>query len=84
MYKISYKGPLEKIGRENGLQPELFKGEIEYSVINKNIFADLRLIWEPYIQLDVLCLAFIYANYSIKMQKMNGFGIKDCLTNASL
>ena len=75
---------MEKIGREYGLQPELLKGEIERSVIIKSNFAELRHIWKPYLKLDVLCLAFIYARHSMKRQKMSGFGIKDCLTEASL
>ena len=82
--KSHIKGSLEKIGREYNLQPELLKGEIEHSVINKNNFVKLRHIWEPYLVSDVLCLAFIYARHSMEMQKMTGFGIKDCLTEASL
>ena len=82
--KSHIKGSLEKIGKEYGLQPELLKGEIEHSVINKNNFAELRHVWEPYLNLDVLCLAYIYARLSMEMQKMSGFGIKDCLTEASL
>ena len=31
----------------------------------------------------MLCLAFIYARHSMEMQKMSGFGIKDCFTEAS-
>ena len=75
---------LEKIGKEYGLQAELLKGDIEHSVINKSNFAELRHIWEPYLRSDVLCLAFIYARHSMEMQKVSGFGIKDCLTEASL
>ena len=82
--KSHIKGSLEKIGKEYELQPELLKGEIEHSIINKNNFAELRHIWEPYLVSDVLCLAFIYARHSMEMQKMSGFGIKDCLTEASL
>ena len=82
--KSHIKGSLEKIGREYNLQPELLKGEIDHSVINKNNFVKLRHIWEPYLVSDVLCLAFIYARHSMEMQKMSGFGIKDCLTEASL
>ena len=59
--KSQIKGFLDKIGKECGLQPELFKREIEHSVINKTNSADLRHIWEPYLILDVLCLSFIYA-----------------------
>ena len=82
--KSHIKGSLEKIGREYNLQPELLKGEMDHSVINKNNFAELRHIWEPYLISDVLCLAFIYARHSMEMQKMTGFGMKDCLTEASL
>ena len=82
--KSHIKGSLNKIGKEHGLQPELLKGEIAHSVINKNIFVELKHIWEPYLISDVLCLAFIYARNSIEMQQMTGFGIKDCLTEASL
>ena len=82
--KSHIKGSLEKIGKEYGLQPELLKGEIDHSVINKNNFAELKHIWEPYLVSDVLCLALIYARHSMEMQKMSGFGIKDCLTEASL
>ena len=82
--KSHIKGSLEKIGREYNLQPELLKGEIDHSVINKNNFVELRHIWEAYLISDVLCLAFIYARHSMEMQKMTGFGIKDCLTEASL
>ena len=82
--KSHIKGSSEKIGREYGLQPKLIKGEVDHSVINKKNFAELRHIWEPYLKLDVLCLAFIYARHSMEMQKMSGFGNKDCLTEASL
>ena len=67
--KSHIKGSLEKIGREYGLQPEILKGKIEHSVINKSNFAELRNIWESYLKLDVLCLAFIYARHSMEKQK---------------
>ena len=82
--KSPIKESVEKNGKEYGLQPELLKGEIEHSVFNRNNFADSRHIWELYLKLGVLCLAFIYARHSIEMQKMSGFVIKDCLTEASL
>ena len=82
--KSHIKSSLEKIGKENGLQPELLKREKEHSVIVKRNFAELKHIWEPYLKLDALCLAFIYARHSMEMQKMIGFGIKDCLTETSL
>ena len=71
--KSEMKGPTEKIGRGYGLQPEPFRGEIEHTVINKSIFADSGIIWEPYLRLDVLCLAFIFAIHSVEMQKNEWF-----------
>ena len=82
--KSHIKGSLEKTGREYNLQPELLKGKIKHSVFHKNNFAELKHNWEPYLISDVLCSAFIYARHSMEMQKMSGFGIKDCLTEASL
>ena len=82
--KSHIKGSLEKIGKEHGLQPELLKGEIEHFNINKSSFAELRHIWEPYLNLDVLCLALVYARNAMEMQNMSGFGIKDCVTAAIL
>ena len=82
--KSHIMGSIEKIGKEHGLLTELLKGEIEHSVNNESNFTDLGHIWEPYLKLDVLCLASIYARHSMEMQKKSGFGIKDCLTEASL
>ena len=56
--KSHIKRSLEKIVREDGLQPEDLTGENEHSVINKSNFDDLRHIWGPYLILDVLSLAF--------------------------
>ena len=39
---------LDKIGIENGLQPELLKGEINHPEITKCKNNELRRIWEPY------------------------------------
>ena len=82
--KSHIKGSLEKIGRENGLQPDIVIGEIEHSVNIKSNFSDVRHIWEPYLKLDVSCLAFIFARHSKEMQKTSGFIIKVGLTEASL
>ena len=82
--KSHIKISLVKIGKKHGLQAERFKGEIEHSVFNESIFAELSEIWEPYLKLDVLCSAFINARHFMEMQKMSGFGIKDCLTEANL
>ena len=82
--KPHIKRSSEKIGKEYSLESEHLKGEIEHSVKNKCTCAGLSLIWDPYLCLDMFCLAFIYARHSMEMQKLSGFGIKDCLTEASI
>ena len=72
--KSHINGSLEKIDRENSLQPELLKGEIEHSAFKKTNFALLRHTWEACLNLDVLCLAVIYARQSMEMRNMSGFG----------
>ena len=82
--KSHLKGSIEKVGRKHGFQAELLTGKIEHSVFNETNFSDLRHICEPYLELDVLSLGFIYATHSREMQKKSGFCNKDCLTEASL
>ena len=40
--------------------------------------------WLPYLKMDVLSLAFIYARYSMNMNSLTGFGMKNCLSLPSL
>ena len=40
-------GPLDSIGSECGLQPELLKAELSHSKITKYIYNELRHIWGP-------------------------------------
>ena len=81
--KSNIKVPIEKVGRKHGVQAELLTGEIEHSVFNETNFGDLGHICEPYLELDVLRLGFIYARHSREMQKKSDFCNKDCLTEAS-
>ena len=62
-------GSLDKFGREWGLQPELLKGEINNSEITKYIYNVLRHILEPYLESDVLDIAFVSVRHSMEMQK---------------
>ena len=41
-------------------------------------------MWDPYLRLDVLSLAFIYRRSSDKFIDISEFGMKDCLTISSL
>ena len=65
--KFHMRSPLEQNGREDGLQTELVEGEVEHSVISRSKFAEIIHLLEPYLNLDVLCLAFVYARHSMEM-----------------
>ena len=58
------KGSLEKVGRENSLRTQLPKGDLEHSLFNRSYYISLKHVWEPYLWLYVLCLAFINARHS--------------------
>ena len=75
---------LEKVGRENSLRKQLSKGDLEQSLNNRITYISLKLVLEPYLWLDLLCLAFIYARHSRQMQDLSGFGIENCLAEESL
>ena len=51
---LHISGPLDKIGIEYGLQPELLKGEINHTEITRHKYNELRDVWEPYFRSDVL------------------------------
>ena len=54
--------------REYGLQTNRFKGEINHSEIVKYNYTELRHIWEPRRESDILCLAVIYTRHALEMQ----------------
>ena len=41
-------------------------------------------MWEPFLRLDVLSLAFMYRRYSDELYDITEFDMKDCLTISSL
>ena len=75
---------MEKLDRYYGPQPKLPKWEIELSVVFKINCSSRKRVWEACPQLDLLLLAFVYARRSMEIAKMSGFGIKNCLAEASL
>ena len=68
---------LKRIGREYGWQPEFSNGEISHSENTKYEYNELRHIWEPYLQSDVLYLAIVFARQTLEMQKMTKQRVKE-------
>ena len=78
------KSSLRKLGETYKLQKEVLKQEIDHTEIYEDTWEAQRDIWEPYLRMDILTLAIIYARYSLNMESITGFGMKDCLSLPSL
>ena len=78
------KSSLRKLGETYKLQTEVLKQEIDHTEIYEDTWESQRDIWEPYLRMDILTLAIIYARYSLSMKEISGFGMKDCLSLPSL
>ena len=60
------------------------KQEIDQTEICEDTWESHCDIWEPYLRMDILTLAFIHARYSMNIQSITGLGMKDCLSLPSL
>ena len=78
------KSSLRKLGETYKLQAEVLKQEIDHTEIYEDTWQDQQPICEPYLRMDILTLAIIYARYSMNMQSITGSGMKDCLSLPSL
>ena len=82
--RLQISGSSDKIGRENGLQPELLEGDVNHSKITKHKYIELRDVGEPYLESDDLSLAFVYARPAKELQEVTEIGIEEFLTEPSL
>ena len=78
------KSSLRKLGETYKLQTELMKQEMNHTEIYEDTWKSKKSEWEPYLRMDILSLAFINARYSMNISSITGFGMKDCLSLASL
>ena len=75
---------LKKIGESYILQESLNKKELEHDEIFEDTWEERENEWLPYVKNDVLSFAFCYARYTMGMEKLTGFGMKNSLTLPSL
>ena len=75
---------LGKIRESYKLQESLLKKELEHDEIYENNWEKKENEWLPYVKNDVLSTAFCYARYTMGMEKLTKFGIKNSLTLPSL
>ena len=81
---LHIKDSLKNIGKSYKLQECLLKQELEHDEIFEDTWEEKENEWLPYLKNDVLSTAFSYAKYSKGMEKLTGFGMKNCLTLPSL
>ena len=75
---------LRKIGESYILQESLLKKELEHDENYEDTWEAKENEWLPYVKNDVLSTAFCYARYTMGMEELTGFGMKNSLTLPSL
>ena len=73
-----------KIGESYKLQESLLKKEVEHDENYDYTWEAKENEWLPYFKKDVLSTAFCYARYTMGMEELTGFGMKNSLTLPSL
>ena len=75
---------LRKIGESYKLQESLLKKELKHDEIYEDTWEAKENEWLPYVKNDVLSTAFCYGRYTMGMEELTGFGMKNSLTLPSL
>ena len=74
----------EKIGESYKLQKFLLKKELEHDELYDDTWEAKENECLPCVKNDVLSTAFCYARYTMGMEELTGFGMKNNLTLPSL
>ena len=82
--RVHINKSLRKIGESYKLQESLLKKELEHDEIYEDTWEAKENEWLPYVKNDVLSTAFGYATYTMGMEELTGFGMKNSLTLPSL
>ena len=82
--RVHINRSLRKIGESYKLQESLLKKELEHDEIYEDTWEAKENKWSPYVKNDVLSTAFCYARYTMGMEELKGFGMKNSLTLPSV
>ena len=82
--RVHINQKLRKIGESYKLQESLLKKELEHDEIFEDTWEARENEWLPYVKNDVLSTAFCYARYTMGMEELTKFGMKNSLTLPSL
>ena len=82
--RVHINQSLKKIGKSYKLQKKLLKKELEHDEIYEDTWEARENEWLPFVKIDVLSTAFWYVRYTMGMEELTGFGMKNSLTFSSL
>ena len=75
---------MRKIGESYKLQESLIQKELEHDEIYEDTWEAKENEWLLYVKNDVLSTVFCYASYTMGMEELTGFGMKNNLFLPSL
>ena len=82
--RVHINKSLRKIGESYKLQESLLKKELEHDEIYEDTWEAKENEWLPYVKNDVLSTAFCYPRYTMGMEELTNFGMKNSLPLPSL
>ena len=82
--RVHINKSLKKIGENYKLQPSLIKQYLEHDEIYEDTWEEKENEWLLYVRNDVLSTAFCYARYTMGMEELTKFAMKNSLTLPSL
>ena len=82
--RVHINQSLKKIGESYKLQKSILKKELEHDEVYEDTWEARENEWLPYVKNDVLSTAFCYARYTMGMEELTEFDMKNSLTLSSL
>ena len=82
--RVHINKSLKKIGESYEKQESLLNEELEHDEIFEDTWEARENEWLSYVKNDVLSTAFCYARYTMGMEELTEFGMKNSLTLPSL
>ena len=79
-WRVHINSSLKKIGIRCKVQLSLLKQELEHDEIYEDTWEGRENEWIPLVKNDALSTAFCYAKYTMSMEELTSFGMKNKLT----
>ena len=77
--RVPFNKSLKKIGESYKIQERLLEKELKHDEINEDTWEEREKEWLLYVKNDVISTAFCCDRYTMGMEDITGFGIKNSL-----